>query len=145
MQKAVIKLVVSILSLPLSVLGLRFLGSDFFFVTFIIGLILSTLYCMDVGQILRDTERPSRIQRSMGILLGIPQAFFGLICFLIGVAIVLWVIYNTFIERQPLYSGGFLTLGMAPLMIAAGVAWILFAFKRSAPSRTNDDGGNEAN
>ena len=97
---------------------------------FLIGLILSILYCFDFASELRATESPTKFQKFMLVLLSIPQAIFGLLALLIGLAIAVWVIYNTFVQRQPEYSGGFLTFGIAPALLLFGMAAVVSAFKR---------------
>ena len=114
----------------LSVVCLRFTHSDFFFLTFIVGFIFSIMFWMDVGGHLRDLENPSRWQRVLGIAFGVPQALLGITSIGIGLAIIGWVLYNSLIERSPEYSGGFLALGIGPLLVAAGAFWVALAFKR---------------
>lgn len=41
-----------------------------------------------------------------------------------------WVLYNTFIDRQPEYTGGFLTFGIGPILTLFGAFWIREAFTR---------------
>ena len=130
MKRSAIKFIVSILIMVFSVLGLRFLDFDVFFLTFILGLILSILYGMDLGQGVRDSENQSLMRRTVGIALGVPQALLGLTSIVIGGAIICWVLYNTFIERLPQYTGGFLTFGIGPALLAVGAGWLFYAFRR---------------
>lgn len=101
------------------------------FVLFIfVGLPFFVLSWIDLGQSLREVINPSRVTRTLGILFGVPQALLGLVSILFGSAIVVWVIYNSFVERQPQYSGGFLTLGIGPALALAGWYWLRQAFSR---------------
>lgn len=52
------------------------------------------------------------------------KKLFGVLAVTIGVAIAGWVLYNTFIERQPEYRPGVKPLGFAAAMIGVGVYWI---------------------
>ncbi len=67
--------------------------------------------------------------RTLGVVMGVPQALLGLISAGVGLSIIGWVLYNTFIERQPQYSGGFLTLGIGPTLVLFGLAWVRSAFR----------------
>lgn len=125
-----IKLSVAIGVMVLSVVCLRFTHNDFFFLSFIIGFIFSIMYWIDVGGHLRDLENPRRWQRLLGFAFGVPQALLGITSITMGVATIGWVLYNSLVEKTPEYSGGFLTLGIAPMLIAAGAFWVVLAFKR---------------
>ena len=74
----------------------------------------------------------------VGIAFGVPQALLGITSIGFGIAIIGWVLYNSLIERSSEYSGGFFTLGIAPMLIAAGAFWVALAFKRDRPARAND-------
>ncbi|MFY2762488.1 hypothetical protein [Arenimonas sp. MALMAid1274] len=131
-RKLLLWIAVFVLSFPLLNL------SGWFGVGIPLGLVLSILYWFDLAQELRNNPNPSRRVRVASVLMGVPQAMFGLVCAGIGVAIVAWVLYNTFVERQPSYSGGFLTLGIGPALILFGLGWLATAFHR------NTNGPDEA-
>ena len=103
-----------------------------------VGLVLSVLYGLDLAQELRNAPDPSRMIRAAGLLMGVPQALFGLLCLLTGMGMVAWVLYNTFVERQPQYSGGFLALGAGPALVLFGLGWLASAFRRN-PSGPVDE------
>jgi hypothetical protein len=106
------------------------------FVLFIfVGLPLFVMSWIDLGKSLREADSPSRFVLTLGMLLGVPQALLGLISMALGTAIVAWVVYNSFIERQPEYSGGFLTFGLGPTLILVGWYWLRQAFARSPELR----------
>lgn len=141
LKSAAIKLVGAISLMVLSVVCLRFTHNDFFFLSFTLGFVFSIMYWMDVGGHLRDLENPSQWQRVLGIAFGVPQALLGATSIGIGLAIIGWVLYNSLIERTSEYSGGFLALGIGPLLISAGAFWLVLAFKRdhSVPANDTED------
>lgn len=128
MKKTAVKLVLSLTTMALS---LPLMGLNGWFgwgVT--IGFILSILYWFDLARELRNAPSTSRALRIIGLLMGVPQASFGLLCAAIGLAIVIWVPYNSFVERQPEYTGGFMSLGIGPVLILFGAGWVVSAFRR---------------
>lgn len=132
MRKTALKLGMSLAAMPLSILLLGLTHNSLFFLSLVAGLLFSILYWFDLGGQLRCHPSPSRAGRTLGILMGVPQALFGLLCALIGVAIVVWVLYNTFVERQPEYTGGFMALGIGPALILFGLGWLVTAFRRDS-------------
>ena len=129
MVKTSRKLWLSIAVLVLSFPMLRLSG--WFGLGIPIGLALSVLYWFDLAGELRNAPSSSRTMRIISVLMGVPQALFGLLCACIGSAIVIWVLYNTFVERQPQYTGGFLTLGIGPVLVIFGLGWLSTAFRRN--------------
>jgi hypothetical protein len=94
-----------------------------------IGLVLSILYWFDLGQELRAKPLANRALRIAGLLMGVPQALFGLLCLVAGLAIVGWVLYNSFWQRDPHYTGGFLTLGIGPVLALFGSGLLFDSFR----------------
>ena len=145
MNSTIWKLIIFLAMMPLSVLGLRFAEYDFFICTFVIiffiGLILSTLYAMDLGRQLRQSRSSSRTGRIFGTLLGLPQIFFGGLSVVMGFSLVIWVVYNSLIKRLPEYSGGFLTFGLGPLLILVGYKWVRGVFVKNDSSIDNAAAG----
>lgn len=95
------------------------------FVGFIfLGIPLLILTAGDLAYACRTAPSRSPMLSAAAFILGVPQALFALLTVAIGLAIIVWVLYNTFIERQPQYSGGFLTFGVAPVMLVVGIAWL---------------------
>ena len=127
------KLGASIAAIALSLL-LAFVA-EWFFLGALVGLVLSILYWVELGQALRDAPDNGRVARALGLLMALPQALFGLTSLLVGLGIAAWVLYNTFVERLPHYSGGFLTLGIAPVLVMAGLGWLVMAFRRRGGTR----------
>ena len=64
--------------------------------------------------------------------MGLPQALFGIACAAIGIAIICWVLYNSFFERDPNYTGSFLTLGIGPVLTLFGIGLAVDAFSRGS-------------
>ena len=130
MHKASIKLLLALSTLILSCVLLRVNG--WFGLGALIGFVLSILYWFDTARELREAPQASRALRIVGGLMAVPQALFGLLCATIGLGIIVWVLYNTFVERQPQYTGGFLTLGMGPSLVLFGCGWLVSAFRRGS-------------
>lgn len=130
MRKIALKLLLSLVAMPLSLLLTGLTHSGWFLLGFVAALPLSILYWMDLGQALRDTADRRPWVRLLGLVMGVPQALFGLACASIGAAIIAWVLYNTFVERQPEYTGGFLSFGIGPLLVLFGAGWLFTAFRR---------------
>jgi len=133
MRKVFLKLVAAIASIFVSGVLITYTGLDIFFYTFLAGLVAIVLYWLDLAHEARSA-RNLGIPRFILIFLGIPQALLGLVCLSFGIAMVLWVLYNSLIERQPEYSGGFFTFGIGPICIVFGGGWLWSAFRRSPPS-----------
>ena len=64
------------------------------------------------------------------------QAVLSVLAITIGVAVIVWFIYNVFIERQPEYERPPLAapLGIGPIMLGTGIYWgresLRYFFKR---------------
>ena len=136
MVKASVRLVTSLCILAASCFLLRLSG--WFGLGVLVGLIVSILYWFDTAAQIRATSSAGRSLRVIGVLMVIPQALFGLLCCATGLAIIIWVLYNTLVERQPQYTGGFLTLGIGPALVLFGCGWLLPAVRRGSQSK---DGG----
>ena len=104
----------------------------FLLATFV-ALPIFILSWVELGSALRNHPSSSRILFTVGFLFGLPQAFFGLFSLVSGVAIIVWVLYNSFIARVPQYSGGFLTFGIGPVLVLFGTHWLRQAFTRQPP------------
>jgi len=64
------------------------------------------------------------------LILRIPRVLGGLLSIILGLSIIGWVLYNSFVETQPEYSGGFLTFGIGPTLVLVGAYWLRTAFTR---------------
>ena len=105
----------------------------------LITFILAIMCSMDFAGELSEIESPTVFQRFLRLLMSVPMALFALTTTLVGLSIAAWVIYNTFVERLPQYTGGFLTFGIAPIMILVGLGWLGSLFRRKG-----DDGPNNS-
>jgi len=130
MRPTVIKLLACLVAVPTSILLARFTGSGYSWLLLILAVPLIFLYLMDYSRELRRAPNPSGIVRVFALLMSLPEAIFGLLTIAFGVAMILWVLYNSFIKRLPEYSGGFLTFGIGPTSIVVGVGLLLSAFRK---------------
>jgi len=106
------------------------LWAGIFIGTFIfVGLPILILSWIEFGDYLRNLNNAPLIVRLIGFLFGVPQALFGIVCMLIGASIILWILYNTLIERQAEFTGSFMSLGLSPMFIAFGLFLLISAFK----------------
>jgi hypothetical protein len=102
-----------------------------------LGLPVVVLCGIEAGRTLRALPDVPASWKAIGILLSIPQAIFGLISVLLGLAIILWVAYNFLVERQPEFTGGVIpSTGIGPALVAAGWWWL-----RSACRKEQSDSG----
>lgn len=97
------KLLFSLILLLVSPWLMRFSG--WFGIGVLVGLILTILYSFDYTAEIGSRGAHSAGQNIVYWLLRVPQLLFGLLAVGIGLALAVWVLYNTFIERQPEYSG----------------------------------------
>lgn len=95
-----------------------------------VGVPVLILAWIDLGSAFRSLDDPTSLQKGLGILFGVPQAVFGITSIAIGLSIVAWVLYNSLIEEQSQYSGGFLTFGVGPALVIFGFYWARAAFKQ---------------
>jgi hypothetical protein len=143
MRWAIYKLIAAVALMPMAVLGLRVTRLELFFLVFIVGFVLSILWWMDLGRLLRAIEQPTSLQRVLGILFGIPQALFGLLCIVAGGSMVAWVLWNSVVQQESQYSGGFLTFGIGPMLVLFGAGWVVYAFKRDPTATALHTAGGE--
>ena len=122
------KLFLSLGTLVASILLLRVNG--WFGLAIIVALPTSIVLWLDYGRELRSAPSPSRGRLILSWLVGIPQFFFGVVSLIVGVSIVVWVLYNSFWDHRPEYSGSLLTFGIGPALALFGVGLIVNAFKR---------------
>ena len=107
------------------------------------GLPLTILLWIDLGRELRTLPGKNRGSRAAGLLMGIPQALFGVLCLAVGLAIICWVLYNSLWRRDPNYSGGWLSFGIAPLLSLFGAGLTVDAFKIASVGTSIDHGGGD--
>lgn len=98
-----------------------------------VGLVLSILYGFDLAAECRTAPSPNRLRRIACWALAVPQVLFGLLSTAIGMAILVWILYNTFVDRQPQYRPHLFGFGIGPLLLLFGIGWIASAFRRRSP------------
>jgi hypothetical protein len=128
-MKIVHKFIAAITLLVASVFLLRFNG--WFSLGAVAALPLVILYWFDLGRELRNSSSSSRTGRTVGFLMGVPQALFGILCLAMGVLLIGWVLYNSLWQRDSHYSGGFLTFGIGPMLALFGFGLVFDAFKKN--------------
>lgn len=134
-----VKLCAAVLLMPLSVL-VGYLLKDLHdmvevvcSVVFALGLASAFLYLLELRLALQEIARPGWPIRFLRSLIALPQAAAGLVSLSIGLAMIGWVLYNSFIERLPEYSGGFLTFGVSTGLVLFGLGLLRAAFMRGTP------------
>jgi hypothetical protein len=99
-------------------------------VVFMVALASAFLYMLDLRQALLEVEHANWLARALRMLIALPQAIAGLVSLCSGLAIIGWVLYNSFVERLPEYSGGFLTFGLSSMLVLFGFGLLRNAFSR---------------
>lgn len=95
------------------------------------------LSIIDALGFLKSSPEETVFGRLLAVVLSIPAFLLGLGTFAIGASIILWVLYNIFVERQPEYTGpgillGVASFGMGGPIAALGIWWMILAVKRRA-------------
>ncbi len=129
MRRSAIKLGSACLFLVVLIVFVRLTNDDswksvWMLLFIFIGTPFLILSIFDLGKSLRAVPDPTWLTRALGIPFSVPQALFAVLTIAIGVSLIGWVIYNSFVRRVAEYSGGFLTFGMGPAMILGGVGWL---------------------
>ena len=94
------------------------------FTLLVVLLPLYVLYSKDALTYLAGSaDLTSRQKRFTWLVACVPAISFGILSTGIGIAIVLWALYNFFIERQPEFSGPeyFGGFGLGPALVVFGV------------------------
>jgi hypothetical protein len=102
-------------------------------VVFALGLASGFLYMLELRQALLDIEHAAWPIRIVRALIALPHAVAGLVSLCMGLAMIGWVLYNSFVERLQEYSGGFLTFGVSFMLVVFGFALLRGAFSRGLP------------
>lgn len=96
-----------------------------------VALPLFLLSLVDMSKTLR--EGPSGFfPRILRVIFSAEQVILGLLAVTFGVTIILWFVYNVFVERLPEFTGidNFKSFGMAMALIAVGAYWLCEAFRK---------------
>jgi hypothetical protein len=86
----------------------------------------------------RTNDGTTLLSRIFNALFRVPLALFGFVCLMAGIAIIGWVLYNVFVERQKEYSGPHLIFGLGSFGV--GVPLVLYGWftLRSAARRKEE-------
>ena len=98
--------------------------------TVVIGLIYMFLL-IPIGILLamdfyRTNDGTTFLGRIFNVLFRVPLAMFGLVCLITGVAIIGWVLYNVFIQRQKEYTGPRYVIGLGSFGV--GLPLVLYGW-----------------
>ena len=74
----------------------------------------------------RTNDGATSFSRIFNVLFRVPLALFGFVCLVAGVAIIGWVLYNVFVERQEQYSGPSFVFGLGSFGV--GVPLVLYGW-----------------
>ncbi|MCG7657544.1 hypothetical protein [Wielerella bovis] len=105
------------------------------FIWFIVWLLLAfpilLLRLFEAGSVWRQSNH--WFGRLIGWFFGLFHLLFALLTFSIGVAIILWILYNLLIEQHPEFMGSLGGFGIAPIMIVLGWFWLRGIFDKPLP------------
>ncbi|MBI5775108.1 MAG: hypothetical protein HZA89_15395 [Verrucomicrobia bacterium] len=74
----------------------------------------------------RTNDGATLSSRVFNVLFRVPLALFGFVCLVAGVAIIGWVLYNIFVERQKEYTGPSFFFGLGSFGV--GVPLVLYGW-----------------
>jgi hypothetical protein len=74
----------------------------------------------------RTNDGTTLLSRMFNILFRVPLALFGLVCFVSGVALIGWVVYNVIVKRRIEYIGPHFVFGWGSFGV--GVPLVLYGF-----------------
>jgi len=132
------KLCAALVAMPLSIVAAHLIDAHeaveiLCGVIFMLALACAFLYAMELRHALLDVQDAPWPVRALRAMIAVPQAIAGLVSLCLGLTIIGWVLYNNLVERQPAYSGGFLTFGVSSGLVFFGYALLRNAFVRRAP------------
>ena len=133
--RVVVKLCAAVSIMPLSIVAAHLIDAHEAVevvcgVVVMVALASAFLYMLELRQALLEIEEANWLARAVRMLIALPQVIAGLVSLCSGLAIIGWVFYNTFVERLPEYSGGFLTFGISSLLVVFGFGLLRTAFSR---------------
>lgn len=131
-----IKWLGAVLAIPLGLLLIGLTQVGWFGLLSAIALPMAILYTFELGGELR--RRPGRASRIAGWILGIPQTLFAIVAASIGISIVVWVLYNLLIERQPEFRAG--SIGFVIALLLFGIGWLSRLFRKPRAQTAADSG-----
>ena len=100
----------------------NFLVGYSIFTFFVVLFPLYVLCSKDALENLSTVSSSTKYAYVTWLIASLPTLLFGLLAVGIAAAIILWVLYNSLIERQPEFTGGtiFGGFGIAPIMLYFG-------------------------
>lgn len=133
--RVAVKLCVAVAAMPLSIVAAHLIDAHeavgvVCSVIVMVALASAFLYMLELRQALLEIEHAHWTVRGLRMLIALPQAIAGIVSLCLGVAIIGWVLYNSFVERVPEYSGGFLTFGISLVLVLFGFGLLRDAFSR---------------
>jgi hypothetical protein len=86
----------------------------------------------------RTNDGATLFRRIFNAVFRVPLAMFGFVCLVAGVAIIGWVLYNVFVERQKEYSGPRFIIGEGSFGVAVPLVLFGWFTIRSVVRRKKD-------
>jgi hypothetical protein len=74
----------------------------------------------------RTNDGRTVLSRIFNVMFRVPLALFGVVCLVAGVALIGWVLYNVFVERQKEYSGPRFIFGLGSFGV--GLPLVLYGW-----------------
>ena len=74
----------------------------------------------------RTNDGTNSLRRIFNVLFRVPLALCGLVCLVTGAGIIVWVLYNVFVERQKEYTGPRFVFGLGSFGL--GVPLLLYGW-----------------
>jgi len=133
--RVALKLCGAIAAMPLSIVVAHLIDAGewvgvFCGLIFVVAVACAFLWLIDLRQALLEMDDAGWLARSVRTLIALPQAIAGFVSLCMGLTIIGWVLYNSLVERQPEYSGGFLTFGVSSGLTLFGYGLLRDAFRR---------------
>lgn len=86
-----------------------------------------------LGELNSSAEGSSIVRIAVRLLASVPALVFGLLSLVCGIAIIVWVLYNDFIERRPEFTGTWFTgFGIGPALVVFGTGLLVSIFRTFA-------------
>ncbi|HEX6861680.1 MAG TPA: hypothetical protein VF414_02635 [Thermoanaerobaculia bacterium] len=111
----------------------------------LLGLPLALLLYLDWVAALRARRRRRVGARLLVGIASLPAFSFGLIAFVTGLTLIVWVLYNVLVERQPQFRWSpWQGFGIGPPLVVAGWIWMRRALGHEESSFEEDEVGSAA-
>ncbi|MES2355943.1 MAG: hypothetical protein V4568_16390 [Pseudomonadota bacterium] len=80
---------------------------------------------LDIGRALRKTSSSNAASYALGVLVGLPQAVFGLVCLIAGVAITVAFFFGPVRGED----SNWIVFLVGPLLMCVGIWWLRDSFR----------------